>query len=90
MSLARSALLKASKSPWLASQMTQRAFARRAVKRFMPGERLSDALDAAQGLVDAQIGTASETAAPTSATFCQAMSDIPVTWMNRLSGPIPM
>lgn len=57
MSLARSALLKASKSPWLASQMTQRAFARRAVKRFMPGERLSDALDAAQGLVDAQIGT---------------------------------
>ena len=34
------------------------------------------------------IGTASETCAPASLTFCQAMSDIPVIWMNRLSGPI--
>ncbi|ODT03380.1 MAG: hypothetical protein ABS52_09210 [Gemmatimonadetes bacterium SCN 70-22] len=57
MSLARNALLRASKSQWLASQMTQRAFARRAVKRFMPGERLEDALDAAQGLAPARIGT---------------------------------
>jgi proline dehydrogenase len=37
--------------------MTQRAFARRAVKRFMPGERLSDALDAAQQLASSRIGT---------------------------------
>jgi proline dehydrogenase len=36
--------------------MTQRAFARRAVKRFMPGERLSDALDAAQSLVPGRVG----------------------------------
>ncbi len=57
MSLARNALLRASKSQWLAAQMTQRAFARRAVKRFMPGERLSDALDAAQTLVPSKIGT---------------------------------
>lgn len=57
MSLARNALLRASKSQWLASQMTQRAFARRAVKRFMPGEKLSDALDAAQALSPARIGT---------------------------------
>lgn len=57
MSIARSALLRASKSQWLASQMTQRAFARRAVKRFMPGEKLSDALDAAQTLSPAKIGT---------------------------------
>lgn len=57
MSLARTALLRASKSQWLASQMTQRAFARRAVKRFMPGEKLSDALDAAQALSPARIGT---------------------------------
>ncbi|MEP7383319.1 MAG: proline dehydrogenase family protein [Gemmatimonadota bacterium] len=57
MSLARTALLRASKSQWLASQMTQRAFARRAVKRFMPGERLSDALDAAQSLVPVRVGT---------------------------------
>lgn len=57
MSVARSVLLKASKSAWLASQMTQRAFARRAVKRFMPGERLSDALDAARVLSQHDIGT---------------------------------
>ncbi len=36
------------------------------------------------------IGKAIETCAPTSLTFCQAASDIPVMWMNRLSGPIPM
>ncbi|MEO6444558.1 MAG: proline dehydrogenase family protein [Gemmatimonadaceae bacterium] len=57
MSVARSVLLKASKSSWLATQMTQRAFARRAVKRFMPGERLSDALDAARVLAAHDIGT---------------------------------
>src|SRR5215217_1755634 len=57
MSIARKALLRASKSRWLASQMTKRAFARRAVKRFMPGERLSDALDAARTMADARVGT---------------------------------
>ena len=36
------------------------------------------------------IGKAIETCAPTSLTFCQPMSDIPVMWMNRLSGPIPI
>lgn len=57
MSLARNALLRASKSQWLAGQMTQRAFARRAVKRFMPGELLTDALDAAAGLARDRVGT---------------------------------
>ena len=57
MPLARNALLKASRSPWLARQMSQRSFARRAVKRFMPGERLEDALDAAAPLAAARIGT---------------------------------
>jgi proline dehydrogenase len=57
MSLARNVLLKASKSPWLAQQMSQRAFARRAVKRFMPGERLQDALEAAGTLSGSGIGT---------------------------------
>ena len=33
------------------------------------------------------IGKAIETWAPTSFTFCQAASDMPVMWMNRLSGP---
>ena len=33
------------------------------------------------------IGTASDTAAPASRTLCQAKSDMPVMWMNKLSGP---
>lgn len=57
MSLARNVLLKASKSQWLASQMSQRAFARRAVKRFMPGEKLTDALEAARAMSEAGIGS---------------------------------
>lgn len=37
--------------------MTQRAFARRAVRRFMPGEKLDDALGAAAGLASDGIGS---------------------------------
>ena len=36
------------------------------------------------------IGKAIETCAPLSFTACQPVSDMPVMWMNRLSGPIPM
>jgi proline dehydrogenase len=43
----RGALLKASASPWLKNQLMRRRFANRAVRKFMPGERLEDALDAA-------------------------------------------
>jgi proline dehydrogenase len=57
MPLARSLLLRASRSQWLAHQVTRRTFARRAVKRFMPGEALGDALDAASTLAQANIGT---------------------------------
>lgn len=57
MSLARSALLRASKSQWLARQMTQRRFARIAVKKFMPGEALEDALGASETLAQSNIGT---------------------------------
>jgi proline dehydrogenase len=57
MSVARTVLLRASRSTWLANQMTQRAFARRAVRRFMPGEELGDALDAAGALAAHNIGT---------------------------------
>jgi proline dehydrogenase len=57
MSLARSILLKASRSAWLAGQFRRRAFARRAVRRFMPGEDLASALDAAAPLAAAGIGT---------------------------------
>jgi proline dehydrogenase len=47
MGLARSLLLKASRSQWLARQLRERRFFQRAVKRFMPGETLDAALEAA-------------------------------------------
>ncbi|MGQ0562701.1 MAG: proline dehydrogenase family protein [Gemmatimonadota bacterium] len=40
----RTLLLKASVSPWLASRLPSYPFARRAVRRFMPGEQPADAL----------------------------------------------
>ena len=57
MSLARTILLRASRSQWLAEQFREREFARRAVRRFMPGEDLSAALDASAQLAAAGIGT---------------------------------
>jgi proline dehydrogenase len=46
--LARNILLRLSKSHWLADHVMRRPFAIRAVKKFMPGEELGDALAAAQ------------------------------------------
>ena len=57
MALARALLLRASHSPWLAEQFRRRAFARRAVGRFMPGEDVASALDAAAALANAGIGS---------------------------------
>src|SRR5579862_4339984 len=57
MSLSRSLLLRASRSPWLANQVRRRAFTRRAVRRFMPGEDLASALDAAATLAKSGIAT---------------------------------
>ncbi|HYV98967.1 MAG TPA: proline dehydrogenase family protein [Gemmatimonadaceae bacterium] len=56
MSIARNVLLRASRSRWLAERFMRRPFARRAVKRFMPGEELSDALGAAKELAPSRIG----------------------------------
>jgi proline dehydrogenase len=47
MTIGRKILLAASKSEFLARQASNRAFAKRAVKKFMPGEAPEDALDAA-------------------------------------------
>ena len=55
-SLPRNVLLRMSKSRWLADKVMTRPFAKRAVKRFMPGEEVSDALDAAQDLTPVNIG----------------------------------
>lgn len=57
MSIARAILLRASRSPWLATQFRKRAFAKRAVKRFMPGEDAGSALDAAAQFAAGGIGT---------------------------------
>jgi proline dehydrogenase len=57
MSIARSLLLKAADSQWLARQMAERSFARRAVRKFMPGEEVEDALAAAKTLAAMGQGT---------------------------------
>jgi proline dehydrogenase len=57
MSLTRRLLLRASRSVWLARTLRQRAFFSRAVRRFLPGEDLSDALAAAAGLAQAGLGS---------------------------------
>lgn len=57
MALLRKALLAASTNPWLREQATRRAFVRRSVSRFMPGERVEDAIDAAARLKSERIGT---------------------------------
>ncbi len=56
MSVARNVFLAASKNRWLADRFMRRPFARRAVRRFMPGEELSDALSASQELAGKRIG----------------------------------
>ena len=43
-------LLWAARNPWLGQRVPRLRFVRRAVRRFMPGERLTDALDAAEAL----------------------------------------
>lgn len=53
----RSALLWASTNPFLARRLPRYGFVRRATRRFMPGENLADALDAAQRLRDAGMPT---------------------------------
>jgi proline dehydrogenase len=57
MSIARSILLRASRSPTLADQARRRSFMRRAVRRFMPGEDVSAAVAAAADLAHDGIGT---------------------------------
>src|SRR5947207_5208381 len=57
MSLARSVLLRASRSAWLANQFRRRTFAKRAVRRFMPGEDVGAALDAAALFAGGGLGT---------------------------------
>ncbi len=50
MGITRNLLLAGSRSAWLREQAGRRGFVRRAVSRFMPGESLDDALEAAKRL----------------------------------------
>ncbi|HET7586417.1 MAG TPA: proline dehydrogenase family protein [Gemmatimonadaceae bacterium] len=56
MSIMRRVLLAGSHSPWLERQVRSRAITRQAVRRFMPGEELSDALDAGSALAQRGMG----------------------------------
>jgi proline dehydrogenase len=57
MSVLRSLLLSVSTNAWLRDRATKAAFVKRSVKRFMPGERIDDAIEAAQDLKRQGINT---------------------------------
>jgi proline dehydrogenase len=57
MALARRVLLAASTNVWLRERAMKAGFVRRSVSRFMPGERLEDALEAARAQQKAGINT---------------------------------
>jgi proline dehydrogenase len=57
MSLMRKTLLWASTNAWLRNRATKTRFVRRAVVKFMPGERIEDAITAARGLAPHHINT---------------------------------
>jgi proline dehydrogenase len=57
MSIVRSALLWASTNVWLRERAMRTGFVRRSVSKFMPGERVEDALEAAQELRGSSINT---------------------------------
>jgi proline dehydrogenase len=57
MSLMRKVLLAGSTNPWLRDRATKYGFVRRSVSRFMPGERVDDALRAARELSTDRITT---------------------------------
>jgi proline dehydrogenase len=57
MGLSRELLLRGSESRWLRDNIAHRKFVHRAVRRFMPGEALSDAIRAAEALSARKLGT---------------------------------
>jgi len=57
MGVTREILLRGSRSRWLAEQLTRRNFTRKAVRRFMPGEKIEDALEVAETLQQKGMGT---------------------------------
>ena len=57
MSVMRKGLLWASTNVWMRERAMRTGFVRRSVVKFMPGERMEDAVEAARGLAPARINT---------------------------------
>ncbi len=57
MSVMRKAILWASTNPWMRERAMRTAFVKRSVKKFMPGERVEDAIEAAVALKPTGINT---------------------------------
>jgi proline dehydrogenase len=57
MSFSRNILLWASRNDWLKSRIPEMKFVQKAVKRFMPGEKVDDAIQAAKELIKHNIPT---------------------------------
>ncbi len=57
MSLTRKALLWASTNAWIRENAMRTGFVRRSVSKFMPGERIDDAIEAAKVLKPARVNT---------------------------------
>lgn len=86
MAVLRSLLLRASESPWLASRFPTWPVARRAVRKFMPGETLEEALNAVAALARQGLGavvtelgenvTTIEQAERVARGYCAAMDEI--------------
>ena len=57
MSLMRNVLLWASENQWMRSNAPKIFFVKKAVKRFMPGEHLDDAIEAAKVLQEKGLAT---------------------------------
>jgi len=57
MPLVRKALLWASTNAWIRENAMRTGFVRRSVSKFMPGERVDDAIEAAKGLRPARVNT---------------------------------
>ena len=57
MGISRNLLLWGSKNPWLLNHVPNYGFVKKAVKRFMPGENLSDAINATKDFMQKGIST---------------------------------
>ena len=57
MGLARHLLLRGSGSRWLGNRLAHQPFVHRAVRRFMPGEEMEDAVEAARELATSKLAT---------------------------------